>query len=82
MYLVRMAPECLDADMYIEEPEKKYEKSGKYRSIYAKSFEEAIKKWNDCEDCPEELKREWGECGLNESLVIVINRKGQAKCYM
>lgn len=52
-----------------------------YRMIHAKSFEEAIEKWND-RYCPDEFKREWGDCGMNESLVMVINHKGRAMFYM
>ena len=49
--------------------------------IHADSFEEAIEKWND-RYCPDDLKRMWGECGMNESLVMIINRKGYIKYYM
>lgn len=59
----------------------KYEGAGRYQMIHADSFEEAIEKWNNTY-CPDDLKREWGECGVNESLVMVINYKGYAKCYM
>lgn len=59
----------------------KYEGSGVYHMIHAESFEEAVKKWNDTY-CPDEFKREWGECGVNESLVMVLNYKGYVKYYM
>lgn len=59
----------------------KYKGSGYYRMIHAKSFDEAIEKWNE-NDCPTYLKRMWGECGENESLVMVINHKGHVKYYM
>ena len=49
--------------------------------IHAESFDEAIEKWNN-NDCPTDLKRIWGECGVNESLVMVINHKGYVKYYM
>ena len=49
--------------------------------IHAESFEEAVEKWND-KYCPDEFKRVWGECGVNESLVMVLNHKGYVKYYM
>jgi hypothetical protein len=58
-----------------------YEGPGYYRMIRAESFDEAIEKWNE-NDCPTDLKRLWGECGMNESLVMVINNKGHVKYYM
>lgn len=59
----------------------KYDGSGYYRMICAESFDEAIEKWNN-NDCPINLKRIWGECGMNESLVMVVNHKGYIKYYM
>jgi hypothetical protein len=83
-YLVRLSDnfrteECMLGNVTIESG--KYEGSGYYRMIHAESFEEAIEKWNN-NDCPDELKRIWGECGVNESLVMVINHKGYVKYYM
>lgn len=79
-YLVRLS-ETWYEDGSINIESGKYEGSGLYRMIHAESFEEAIAEWND-RYCPEEFKREWGECGMNESLVMVINCKGRAKFYM
>lgn len=59
----------------------KYEGSGVYHMIHAESFEEAVEKWNDTY-CPDEFRRAWGECGVNESLVMVLNYKGYVKYYM
>ena len=59
----------------------RYEGSGLYHMIHAESFEEAVEKWND-KYCPDEFKRVWGECGVNESLVMVLNHKGYVKYYM
>jgi hypothetical protein len=79
-YLVRLSESWYeDGSINIESG--KYEGAGMYRMIHAESFEEAIEKWND-RYCPEEFKREWGDCGMNESLVMVIDRKGRAKFYM
>lgn len=75
----RMSEEWMLGDVYIESG--KYEGSGFYRMIHADSFDEAIEKWNE-NDCPTDLKRMWGECGVNESLVMVINNKGYVKYYM
>ena len=58
-----------------------YEGTGEYQMIHAENFEEAIEKWNNIY-CPEDLKRIWGECGMNESLVMVLNHKGHVKFYM
>ena len=44
-------------------------------------FEKAVEKWNDTY-CPDEFRRAWGECGANESLVMVLNYKGYVKYYM
>lgn len=79
-YLVRIADDIWQTNGNIESS-KKYDGSGYYRMIFADSFEEAIEKWNN-NDCPNELKRVWGECGMGESLVMVINHKGQPKFYM
>ena len=79
-YLVRLADGCDHIDSGFVETGK-YEGSGYFRMIHAESFEEAIEKWNE-NDCPTDLKRMWGECGVNESLVMVINHKGQIKYYM
>lgn len=84
-YLVRLSndwgviPEFMNVNCDIEKG--KYEGSGYYRMIHAESFEEAIEKWNN-NDCPKDLKRLWGECGVNESLVMVMNHKGYVKYYM
>lgn len=59
----------------------KYEGVGKYQMIHADSFDEAVEKWND-KYCPDEFKRDWGESDMNESLVMIINHKGQIKYYM
>jgi hypothetical protein len=59
----------------------KYEGAGKYQMIHADSFDEAVEKWND-KYCPDDFKRDWGESGMNESLVMIINHKGQIKYYM
>jgi hypothetical protein len=75
----RMSEEWMLGDVDIESG--KYEGSGFYRMIHADSFDEAIEKWNN-DDCPTDLKRMWGECGVNESLVMVINHKGYVKYYM
>ena len=61
----------------------KYEVEVTTRTVYeveADSYEEAIEKWND-RYCPEEFRREWGECGENESLVMVIHKR-YVKFYM
>jgi hypothetical protein len=83
-YLIRMSdgwfcPSFMSINCDIETG--KYEGSGYYRMIHAESFDEAIEKWNE-NDCPTDLKRLWGECGVNESLVMVINHKGRIKYYM
>jgi hypothetical protein len=79
-YTVRLSETwCEDGSINIESG--KYEGAGRYQMIHAENYEEAIAKWND-RYCPEEFKREWGECGMNESLVMVINCKGRAKFYM
>lgn len=84
-YLVRLSndwgviPEFMSVNCDIEKG--KYEGSGYFRMIHAESFEEAIEKWNN-NDCPKDLKRLWGECGVNESLVMVMNHKGYVKYYM
>ena len=80
-YLVRLSETWYDDDNNINIESGKYEGAGLYRMIHAESFEEAIEKWND-RYCPDEFKREWGDCGMNESLVMVIDRKGRAKFYM
>jgi hypothetical protein len=79
-YLVRLS-ETWYEDGSINIESGKYEGAGMYRMIHAERFEEAIEKWND-RYCPDEFKREWGDCGMNESLVMVIDRKGRAKFYM
>lgn len=79
-YLVRLSNDWNYLDGYVTE-KGKYDGSGYYRMIHAESFDEAIEKWND-NDCPTELKRLWGECGVNESLVMVMNHKGYVKYYM
>ena len=76
-YIVRMAKTYDYADIEFGN----YEGTGYYQMIHADSFEEAIDKWNNTY-CPEELKRLWGECGINESLVMVLNHKGNIKYYM
>lgn len=80
-YIVRMTKmlNCTFNGLEIESGN--YEGTGYYQMIHADSFEEAIEKWNSTY-CPEELKRLWGECGVNESLVMVLNHKGQVKYYM
>ena len=83
-YLIRMSggwycPSFMSINCDIETG--KYEGPGYYRMIRAESFDEAIEKWND-RYCPDEFKREWGDCGMNESLVMVVDRKGRAKFYM
>lgn len=79
-YLVRLSNDWNYLDGDVSE-KGKYDGSGYYRMIHAESFDEAIEKWNE-NDCPRDLKRLWGECGINESLVMVINRKGYVKYYM
>ena len=80
-YLVRLSETWYDDDNNLNIESGKYEGAGLYRMIHAESFEEAIEKWND-RYCPDEFKREWGDCGMNESLVMVVDRKGRAKFYM
>lgn len=80
-YLVRLSETWYDDDNILNIESGKYKGAGLYRMIHAESFEEAIEKWND-RYCPDEFKREWGDCGMNESLVMVIDRKGRAKFYM
>lgn len=79
-YLVRLSETWYENDN-INIESGKYEGTGLYRMIHAESFEEAVKKWNN-RYCPDEFKREWGECGVNESLVMVLNYKGYMKYYM
>lgn len=79
-YLVRLSNDWNYLDGDVSE-KGKYDGSGYYRMIHAESFDEAIEKWNE-NDCPRDLKRLWGECCINESLVMVINRKGYVKYYM
>lgn len=79
-YLVRLSNDWNCLDGYVTE-KGKYDGTGYYRMIHAESFDEAIEKWNN-NDCPTNLKRLWGECGVNESLVMVINHKGYVKYYM
>lgn len=79
-YSVRLSEVWYD-DGNINIESGRYEGAGMYRMIHAENFEEAIEKWNNTH-CPEEFKREWGECGMNESLVMVINHKGHVKFYM
>ena len=78
-YLVRISKTWYEDDILNIESGK-YEGSGIYRLIHADSYEEAIEKWND-RYCPEEFRREWGECGENESLVMVIHKR-YVKFYM
>ena len=59
----------------------KYEGGGIYQMIHAENHDEAVEKWNE-KYCPTELKRVWGECGVNESLVMVLDYKGYVKFYM
>ena len=79
-YLVRLSETWYENDN-INIESGKYEGTGLYRMIHAESFEEAVKKWNN-RYCPDEFKREWGECGVNESRVMVLNYKGSMKYYM
>ena len=79
-YLVRLS-ETWYEDGKINIESGKYEGSGLYITIHGDSWEEVIEKWND-KYCPEELKRDWGDCGEHESLVMVINHKGHVKFYM
>jgi hypothetical protein len=79
-YIVRLSESWYeDGNINIESG--KYDSIGIYQMIHANSFDEAIEKWND-RYCPDDLKRMWGECGMNESLVMIINRKGYIKYYM
>ena len=79
-YLVRLSETWYeDGNINIESG--KYEGSGLYMTIHGDSWEEVIEKWND-KYCPEELKRDWGDCGEHESLVMVINHKNYVKYYM
>lgn len=79
-YIVRLSETWYeDGNINIESG--KYDSIGIYQMIHADSFDEAIEKWND-RYCPDDLKRMWGECGMNESLVMIINRKGYIKYYM
>lgn len=79
-YIVRLSESWYeDGNINIESG--KYDNIGIYQMIHADSFDEAIEKWND-RYCPDDLKRMWGECGINESLVMIINRKGYIKYYM
>lgn len=78
-YLVRISKTWYEDDILNIESGK-YEGSGIYRLIHADSYEEAIEKWND-RYCPEEFRREWGECCENESLVMVIHKR-YVKFYM
>ena len=83
-YLIRISedwalPEWMSINCDIETG--KYKGSGHYIMIHDESFEEAIEKWNE-KNCPKDLKRMWGECGMGESLVMVINHKGKIKYYM
>ena len=79
-YIVRLS-EAWYEDGNINIESGKYDSIGIYQMIHADSFDEAIQKWND-RYCPDDLKRMWGECGMNESLVMIINRKGYIKYYM
>ena len=79
-YLVRLSETWYeDGNINIESG--KYEGSGLYITIHGDSWEEVIEKWND-KYCPDELKRDWGDCGEHESLVMVINHKNYVKYYM
>ena len=79
-YIVRLSETWYeDGNINIESG--KYDSIGIYQMVHADSFDEAIEKWNE-RYCPDDLKRMWGECGMNESLVMVINRKGYIKYYM
>ena len=83
-YLIRLSDDRRTEEWIlgnIEIESGKYEGSGYYRMIHAESFDEAIEKWNDTY-CPTDLKRIWGECGVNERFVMVINHKGYIKYYM
>ena len=79
-YIIRLSETWYEDDS-INIESGKYEGVGIYQMIHANGFEYAIEKWND-RYCPQELKRVWGECGENESLVMVINHKGRIKYYM
>lgn len=79
-YIIRLSETWYEDDS-INIESGKYEGVGMYQMIHANDFEYAIEKWND-RYCPHELKRVWGECGENESLVMVINHKGRIKYYM
>lgn len=79
-YIVRLSETWYeDGNINIESG--KYDSIGIYQMVHADSFDEAIEKWNE-RYCPDDLKRMWGECGMNESLVMIINRKGYVKYYM
>lgn len=80
-YTVRLSEVWYTEDSDISIESGKYEGSGLYHMIHAESFEQAVEKWNDIY-CPEEFRREWGECGVNESLVMVLNHKGYVKYFM
>ena len=79
-YIVRLSETWYeDGNINIESG--KYDSIGIFQMVHADSFDEAIEKWNE-RYCPDDLKRMWGECGMNESLVMIINRKGYVKYYM
>lgn len=79
-YIVRLSETWYeDGNINIESG--KYDSIGIYQMVHADSFDVAIEKWNE-RYCPDDLKRMWGECGMNESLVMIINRKGYVKYYM
>lgn len=78
-YLIRLS-ETWYEDGSINIESGKYDGSGMYQMIHADDWDEAIEKWND-KYCPEEFRREWGECGMNESLVMVIHKR-YIKYYM
>lgn len=79
-YIVRLSETWYeDGNINIESG--KYDSIGIYQMVHADSFDEAIEKWNE-RYCPDDLKRMWGECGMNESLIMIINRKGYVKYYM
>ena len=83
-YLVRLSEDRIPEEWWIWNVNIKsgiYKGSGNYRMIHANSFEEAIAKWNDYV-CPNELKRLWAESDINESLVMVIDYKGNIKYYI